>query len=75
MLHVVGCTCAGQCLAALQSRNTCLTVPVSVSSQIDEAAEFCAASKWGQLDFPPPFGRLPWPEEAYIHDLDSRTGS
>ena len=49
--------------------------PLDVAAKIDEAAEFIAGPKWGSLDFPPPFGRQPWPEEAFIHDLDSRTGA
>ena len=31
--------------------------------------------KWGELDWPPPFGRAAYPEEALIRDMDGRTGA
>lgn len=30
---------------------------------------------WGEIDYPPPFGRDAFPEEAYIADLDSKSGA
>lgn len=40
-------------------------------AQVDEAGAFLAEAKWGGLAFPPPFGRMPEPEEAYIRELVS----
>ena len=50
-------------------------VPLDMAAKIDEAAGFLAEAKWGGISFPPPFGRQPEPEEAYIHELDGKTGA
>ena len=51
-------------------------VPLDMAAKLDEAAGFLADAKWGPgLVFPPPFGRQPQPEEAYIHELDGKTGA
>jgi len=43
--------------------------------QLDEAASYLCGNKWGSCRFPVPFGRPELPEEAYIHELDGRTGA
>lgn len=48
---------------------------LDLALKIDETAAFLNASAWGQIDFPPPFGRTPFPEESYIRELDSKTGA
>jgi len=50
-------------------------VPLDLAAKIDQTASFLNAADWGQLDFPAPFGRTEFPEEAYIRDLDSKTGA
>ncbi len=50
-------------------------VPLDLAAKIDETAAFLNASQWGHLDFPAPFGRKEFPEEAYIRELDSKTGA
>lgn len=50
-------------------------VPLDLAAKIDETADFLNASEWGHLDFPVPFGRKAFPEEAYIHELDGKTGA
>jgi len=50
-------------------------VPLDLAAKIDETASFLNASDWGHLDFPAPFGRKEFPEEAYIRELDSKTGA
>ncbi|TRY94159.1 hypothetical protein DNTS_021009 [Danionella cerebrum] len=45
------------------------------AAKIDAAADFICKSKWGDVTFPPPFGREAYPEEAYIADLDSKSGA
>ena len=44
-------------------------------SQLDATAEFVCRSRWGPIDYPPPFGRDAFPEEAYIADIDAKTGA
>lgn len=50
-------------------------VPLDLAAKIDETAAFLNASDWGHLDFPAPFGRKEFPEEAYIRELDAKTGA
>ncbi len=52
-------------------------VPLDLAAKIDETAAFLNASDWGPgpLDLPSPFGRQEFPEEAYIRELDSKTGA
>lgn len=51
-------------------------VPLDMAAKLDEAANFLAATNWGaDLTFPPPFGRSPHPEEAYIREMDGKTGA
>ena len=46
-----------------------------MAAKIDETAAFLCQTEWGHLDFPAPFGREEFPEEAYIRELDSKTGA
>jgi ATP citrate (pro-S)-lyase len=50
-------------------------VPLDLAAKIDETAAFLNATQWGHLDLPAPFGRREFPEEAYIRELDSKTGA
>jgi len=50
-------------------------VPVDLAAKLDDTAAFESGKKWGDIEFPTPFGRLLTPEEAYIEDLDSKTGA
>eukprot|EP00753_Platysulcus_tardus_P001373 PLAT11309.1.p2 GENE.PLAT11309.1~~PLAT11309.1.p2 ORF type:complete len:1120 (+),score=597.79 PLAT11309.1:36-3395(+) len=50
-------------------------VPLDLAAKLDETADFEVGEAWGKMDFPPPFGRTELPEEAYIRDLDSKTGA
>ncbi|CAJ1374861.1 unnamed protein product [Effrenium voratum] len=50
-------------------------IPLDMAAKIDETANFLVAQKWGELDWPPPFGRAAYPEEALIHEMDGRTGA
>jgi ATP citrate (pro-S)-lyase len=52
-----------------------IVVPLDLAAKIDETAAFLNASQWGHLDFPAPFGRKEFPEEAHIRELDSKTGA
>jgi len=46
-----------------------------MAAKLDETAIFLTAQKWGEIDYPPPFGRDAYPEEALIRDMDGRTGA
>jgi ATP citrate (pro-S)-lyase len=50
-------------------------IPLDLAAKLDSTAEFESGEKWGKIEFPVPFGRIPTEEEAYIEDLDSKTGS
>jgi ATP citrate (pro-S)-lyase len=49
--------------------------PLDMAAKIDETAHFLNSSKWGSIEFPAPFGRAEFPEEAYIKKLDQSSGS
>lgn len=49
--------------------------PLDMAAKIDETAHFLNAAQWGQIEFPAPFGRAEYPEEAYIKKLDQSSGS
>ena len=46
-----------------------------MAAELDDTAEFESGSKWGPIEFPPPFGRSLTKEEAYVEELDSKTGA
>lgn len=48
---------------------------LDLAAKLDATAEFMCKSKWGDIDYPPPFGRDALPEEAFIADLDSKSGA
>ncbi|CAE8655617.1 unnamed protein product [Polarella glacialis] len=50
-------------------------VPLDMAAKIDETANFLVSAKWGEVDWPPPFGRAAYPEEALIREMDGRTGA
>ncbi|MBA3044863.1 MAG: ATPase [Candidatus Thermoplasmatota archaeon] len=50
-------------------------MPLDLAAKLDSTADFESGRKWGPIEFPSPFGRNPSKEEAYIEDLDSKTGS
>jgi len=50
-------------------------IPVDLAAKLDTTAEFESGEKWGKIEFPAPFGRTLTKEEAYIEDLDSKTGA
>ncbi|MBE3137542.1 MAG: ATPase [Thermoplasmata archaeon] len=49
--------------------------PLDLAAKLDDTAEFVSGKKWGGITFPSPFGRILSKEEAYIAELDSKTGA
>ena len=50
-------------------------IPLDLAAKLDDTADFESGGKWGNIEFPAPFGRTLTKEEAYIEDLDSQTGA
>jgi len=48
---------------------------LDLAAKIDATADFLCRTKWGEIAYPPPFGRDAYPEEAYIAELDSKSGA
>lgn len=48
---------------------------LDLAAKLDATAEFICKTKWGEVIFPPPFGRDAYPEEAYIAELDAKSGA
>lgn len=50
-------------------------IPLDLAAKLDDTAEFVSGKKWGKIEFPSPFGRVLTKEEAFIEELDSKTGA
>jgi ATP citrate (pro-S)-lyase len=50
-------------------------IPLDLAAKLDSTAEFESGEKWGKIMFPAPFGRNLTKEEAFIEELDSKTGA
>lgn len=50
-------------------------IPLDLAAKLDDTADFESGSKWGNIEFPAPFGRTLTKEEAYIEELDAQTGA
>lgn len=48
---------------------------LDLAAKLDQTADFMCAKSWGEITFPPPFGRDAYPEEAHIADLDAKSGA
>ncbi|XP_046674002.1 ATP-citrate synthase isoform X2 [Homalodisca vitripennis] len=48
---------------------------LDLAAKLDATADFVCRGVWGEVDYPPPFGRDALPEEAYIADLDAKSGA
>jgi len=48
---------------------------LDLAAKLDSTAEDLCKADWEDVEFPPPFGRDALPEEAYIADLDAKSGA
>uniref|UniRef100_UPI00358E963A ATP-citrate synthase n=1 Tax=Myxine glutinosa TaxID=7769 RepID=UPI00358E963A len=48
---------------------------LDLAAKLDATADYLCKVKWGEFEFPPPFGREAYPEEAYIAELDAKSGA
>lgn len=48
---------------------------LDLAAKLDATADFVCRQSWGDIEYPPPFGRDAFPEEAYIADLDAKSGA
>ena len=48
---------------------------LDLAAKLDQTAEFLCKVQWGDVIFPPPFGREASPEENYIAELDAKSGA
>ncbi|HAF70441.1 MAG: ATP-citrate synthase (ATP-citrate (Pro-S-)-lyase)(Citrate cleavage enzyme) [Acetothermia bacterium 64_32] len=49
--------------------------PLDLVARLDDTAQFLVGKKWGQIEFPAPFGRELTPEEGLIKELDEKSGA
>ncbi|KAK9838424.1 hypothetical protein WJX84_002886 [Apatococcus fuscideae] len=49
--------------------------PLDMRGELDDTAAFKSGKKWGDLDFPLPFGRSMTSSEEYVHEMDGKTGA
>lgn len=50
-------------------------VPLDTVARLDDAESFQQRDRWGDLEFPPAFGREKTREEAFIKSVDEKTGA
>ena len=48
--------------------------PLDMRGELDDTAAFKSLKKWGDVEFPLPFGRTMTAAEEYVHTLDGNTG-
>ncbi|KAK6911689.1 ATP-citrate synthase, citrate-binding domain [Dillenia turbinata] len=49
--------------------------PLDMRGELDDTAAFKNFKKWGNIEFPLPFGRVLSPTESFIHSLDEKTSA
>lgn len=50
-------------------------IALDMRVKLDDTAAFEAGRKWGDIEFPVPFGRTTSAEEAYIKEMDEKSGA
>uniref|UniRef100_A0A803L0M5 ATP citrate synthase n=1 Tax=Chenopodium quinoa TaxID=63459 RepID=A0A803L0M5_CHEQI len=49
--------------------------PLDMRGELDDTATFKNFKKWGNIEFPLPFGRVMSPTESFVHGLDEKTSA
>jgi len=49
--------------------------PLDMRGELDDTASFKNFQKWGNIEFPMPFGRVMSPAEELIHSMDEKTSA
>ncbi|KAF9677892.1 hypothetical protein SADUNF_Sadunf08G0155100 [Salix dunnii] len=49
--------------------------PLDMRGELDDTAGFKNFKKWGNIEFPMPFGRVMSPTESFVHGLDEKTSA
>uniref|UniRef100_A0A0C9S7A8 ATP citrate synthase n=1 Tax=Wollemia nobilis TaxID=56998 RepID=A0A0C9S7A8_9CONI len=49
--------------------------PLDMRGELDDTATFKNFKKWGNIEFPMPFGRVMSPAESAIHSMDEKTSA
>ncbi|KAL2330930.1 hypothetical protein Fmac_018511 [Flemingia macrophylla] len=49
--------------------------PLDMRGELDDTAAFKNFKKWGNIEFPMPFGRVMSTTESFIHELDEKTSA
>lgn len=50
-------------------------VPADMVARLDDTSQFVCGTKWGEIEFPAPFGRQLTKEERFIRDMDEKSGA
>jgi len=50
-------------------------IPLDTVARLDDTAQFMCGNKWGDIEFPAPFGRGLTNEEKFVKDLDEKSGA
>ncbi|MBC7097532.1 ATPase [Candidatus Bipolaricaulota bacterium] len=49
--------------------------PLDLVARLDDTAQFLVGKRWGEIEFPAPFGRDLTPEEQFVKELDEKSGA
>jgi ATP-citrate lyase beta-subunit len=50
-------------------------IPLDTVARLDDTAQFMCGNKWGDIEFPAPFGRGLTKEEKFVKELDEKSGA
>ena len=63
-LHGIDVTCLCSSFLVLAGNEIHV---LDVAAKLDQTADFICRPKWGEILFPPPFGREAYPEVSYTY--------
>ena len=50
-------------------------IPLDMVARLDDTTQFVYGNKWGDIEFPAPFGRELTKEEKFVKELDEKSGA